>query len=270
VITGLGFTEMLAILLLVLVFFGSKELPHFIREAGRMMNKLRRYSDQVRREFDDISRSVDPNVPARSGTDTTAQRKAALRKRLGNARKALSDEQREQLSARVVDEALNLDEVRGARAVMVYLHLEDEVKTDSLVVHLLNQGKRVVVPYCRPSSRDLGIAEIHDIEKDTVEGSYGIREPLKELQDSFLKSDVHAVIIPGVGFDKLGGRLGRGKGYYDNFLRELSGRVPFIGLAFGCQISEEAFPFDYHDVPMDQVVTEDGPLMRRGAAATEG
>jgi 5-formyltetrahydrofolate cyclo-ligase len=65
-----------------------------------------------------------------------------------------------------------------------------------------------------------------------------------------------------VGFDVYGARIGRGKGFYDNFLRELKGRIPFWGLAFDCQISQERFPFDYPDVAMDQVVTESGLLIK--------
>ena len=63
-ITGLGFTEILAVALLVLIFFGSKELPRFIREAAKMLGKARQYSYKVRRELDDISRSVDETIQA--------------------------------------------------------------------------------------------------------------------------------------------------------------------------------------------------------------
>jgi 5-formyltetrahydrofolate cyclo-ligase len=263
VITGLGFTEILAVLVLVLIFFGSKELPHFIREAGRLMNRLRRYSDQVRRELDEVSRSVDPNVTARAERDSTAERKAGLRKRFRTARSSIASERRNHVSATIVERLVELDEIRRARAVMVYLHTGNEVRTDTLISRLLSEGKRVIVPYCRPASRDLGIAEIRTVDSDTAPGLHGIREPLPALRGNFLKSDIHAIVVPGVAFDTHGGRLGQGKGYYDNFLRELSGRVPFIGLAFACQISDEPFPFDYHDVAVDQVVTENGPLIEQ-------
>lgn len=257
-ITGLGFTEVLTILVLVLLFFGSKELPHFIREAGRLFGRLRQYSDQVRRELDDVSRSVDPKNMLE---DNASDRKAQLRGTFTAARKGLSGEQRASLSAAITDELMKLDEVGKARAVMVYMHTPEEVYTDELIHRLLTAGKRIILPYCRTASRDLGIAEVTDIGAQTAEGRFGIREPVADIRDNFLKSDIQLVICPGVAFDKQGGRIGRGKGYYDNFLREISGRVPSIGIAYSCQLSEETFPFDYHDVPVSQIITENGPVI---------
>ncbi|MBD3243569.1 MAG: 5-formyltetrahydrofolate cyclo-ligase [Chitinivibrionales bacterium] len=260
VITGLGFTEVLTILVLVLLFFGSKELPHFIREAGRLFGRLRQYGDQVRRELNEVSQSVDPKQALE---DSTADRKAKLRETFIAARTGLTSEQRAEYSTTITHELMKLDEVRKARAVMVYLHTAEEVQTDMLVTYLRAAEKRTIVPYCRTASRDLGIAEVTNLGAQTTQGQYGIREPIPDVRDNFLKSDIQLVVCPGVAFDKLGGRLGRGKGYYDNFLREISGRVPIIGLAYSCQISDEPFPFDYHDVPVTQVITEKGPLIER-------
>ena len=75
-----------------------------------------------------------------------------------------------------------------------------------------------------------------------------------------------------------GGRLGRGYAYYDNFLRELKGRVPIIGLAFECQVQSEQLPFSYSDVVMDQIITENGfklpqprePEAKEGGKETAG
>lgn len=257
-ITGLGFTEILTILLLVLMFFGSKELPRFVRETARLFGKLRQYSDKVRRELDDISRAADPKNLVQ---DTPADRKQELRAQYLAARKALPEDRRRELSRAICEHVLSLEDLQSAKAVMVYLHTTTEVQTDVLIEKLYERGTRVILPYCRPAARDLGIAEVTDVKRQTAPGEHGILEPVGDCRNNFLKSDVQAVICPGVGFDRLGGRLGRGKGYYDNFLRELSGRVPFVGLAFSCQISQDPFPFDYHDVPVDQVVTEDGPLI---------
>ena len=66
-----------------------------------------------------------------------------------------------------------------------------------------------------------------------------------------------------MAFDIYGGRLGNGKGYYDSFLKEIKGRIPLFGIAFDCQIRSENLPFDYHDVSMDQVITESGLLLKK-------
>lgn len=48
---GIGFTEILLILLLILVFFGSKELPGFIQKGARLLARIRKYGENVRREL---------------------------------------------------------------------------------------------------------------------------------------------------------------------------------------------------------------------------
>jgi len=263
---GLGFSEIAVIAVLVLLFFGSKELPRFLREAGLLVGKVRRYSDKVRRELNDIAQSADPSAESK-GYAVTAERKKALRKTFAAARRNLPAEEKKAKSAVIRETLLGMDEIAHARAVMAYLSMEDEVDTAPLIEALLAKGKRVVVPFCRPSSLDLGIAEITALSQ-TAPGAFGILEPQENLRNNFLRSDLDAVLCPGVAFDATGGRLGRGKGYYDNFLREIRGRIPFIGLAFDCQISAEHFPFDYHDVPMTQVVTESGRLPRHRADGT--
>jgi 5-formyltetrahydrofolate cyclo-ligase len=254
-----GFSELVVIGLLVLLFFGSKELPRMLREVGRLYGQLRQYSDKLRRELDEVARQADP--PRIAAPDAATARKAELRARFLKLRKALPADERASLCERVCAHALAQPDVEKARAVLVYLTLGSEVATDTLITSLRAGGKRVIVPYCKNSSHDLGVAEITDIATQTAPGEHGIREPSTELRDNFLKSDIGLVICPGVSFDRHGARLGRGKGYYDNFLRELQNRVPIVGLAFQCQVSDELFPFTYHDVPMTQVITEDGPLI---------
>jgi 5-formyltetrahydrofolate cyclo-ligase len=128
---------------------------------------------------------------------------------------------------------------------------------------MLAQGKRVVVPYCRNVGNELGIAEIRSLEEDLAEGALGVPEPVERIRNNFFKSDLQLVICPAVAFDIYGARLGRGKGYYDVFLKELKGKVPLVGFGFDCQIQQENLPFEYHDIPMDQVITESGLLLKK-------
>ena len=63
------------------------------------------------------------------------------------------------------------------------------------------------------------------------------------------------VIVPGVAFDRQGGRLGYGKGYYDRFLDQ--SHAFRLALAFDFQLLETV-PTEIHDVPMDGILTENG------------
>jgi len=260
VVSGLGFSELLVVVALVLIFFGSKELPRFLRETGRLVGKFRRYSDRVRRELNEVTRALD--VP----TDLSAEmrdKKKAARKKFKAARSLLSDEERGEKSEAVCRYLLESDDVRNAKAVMIYVSVGSEVQTRACIEKLSAMGKRVVVPYLKVYGNDLGMAEITDAGKDLEDGAHGVPEPVKELRDNFFRSDPQLIVCPGVAYDTRGARLGRGKACYDNFLRELRGKVRIVGLGFECQVSSDLLPFDYHDITMDQVITEKGPLIGR-------
>ncbi len=143
---------------------------------------------------------------------------------------------------------------------MLYYSIGSEVRTDQLISKLLSSGKRVVIPFCLQTS-EMGIAEIFDLQRDLVRGQLGILEPRFELRGNVTPSELDLIICPGVSFDSAGNRLGRGKAYYDSFLSAFNGAKPVVGLAFQCQISKKALPADIHDIPMSQIITENGLLL---------
>ena len=264
---GFGFSEILLILVLILVFFGSKELPKFIRDAARMVANVRRYSEKVRRELDAMTATVTEALPAATQLNPDLPRpksaKQLLREKCSAARKSLDPADRSAKSEQIRRHLLDSPQMKSARAVMIYVDMGAEVETRETIREMLRQGKRVVIPYCKPGGNMMGIGEITDLDKDVVIGETRSPEPLPDLRDRFFRSDLQLIICPGVGFDRFGGRLGRGRAYYDNFLHELKDRVPIIGLAFDCQILDERLPFSYSDVAMDQVITESGFLVTR-------
>jgi 5-formyltetrahydrofolate cyclo-ligase len=254
---GIDFSKILIILVLILVFFGSKELPRFLREGARLLAKVRRYSDKVKQEINSITSSLD--VPAALPHDAeVAAKKHELRKKYLALRKAADPRERSEKSKAVCARLMNLQEYKSAGAVMLYVNIGSEVETRPLIEQALREGKRVIIPYCKSAGRTLGIGEITDLEKDLAPGEHAVLEPRLELRDRFYRSDLQLIVCPGVAFDLMGGRLGRGMAYYDNFLRELNGKVPIIGLAFDFQIVPAQLPFSYSDVAMNQIITENG------------
>ncbi|RME14124.1 MAG: 5-formyltetrahydrofolate cyclo-ligase [Bdellovibrio sp.] len=87
-----------------------------------------------------------------------------------------------------------------------------------------------------------------------VRNQWGIWEPASN-HDPVALSHCHFVCVPGVAFDREGGRLGYGKGYYDRALQGYEGVK--IGVAYAQQVSEKPLPLDDHDVLMDALVTEE-------------
>lgn len=253
--TGLGFTEILIIAVLILIFFGSKELPIFLREVGRLSAKLKKYSDKIKRELDDLTLSLEPKSDP---FEEQKEKKKELRKNYLSARKKLSEEERYEKSKKILECLMSIDIYKKSTMIMMYVELGSEVITKPFIKDMIISGKRIILPYCIKDSNELGLAEVYDIDKDLIIGPKNVPEPSQELRKVFFKSDLQLVVCPGVAFDIYGGRLGRGAGSYDSFLREIKGKIPIVGLAFDCQIVPQSLPFEYHDVSMDMVITESG------------
>lgn len=86
------------------------------------------------------------------------------------------------------------------------------------------------------------------------DGPFGAKVP--EVDDFF---DPEILIVPLVGFDRRGGRLGYGGGFYDRTLERLRSRRPTlaIGYAFAAQEAQD-LPLEPTDQPLDLIVTEQG------------
>ena len=77
--------------------------------------------------------------------------------------------------------------------------------------------------------------------------------------------ELDVIMVPGVAFDRRGGRTGHGKGYYDKLLEHARRDTPLVALAFECQLFPE-IPVQPHDVFMDMVITESAVYPGRGRA----
>lgn len=162
---------------------------------------------------------------------------------------------RQSLSRTIVAGLCQTDEYRSARVVLYYVSVPSEVHTLRLLAEALADGKTVVVPYMEADRIELFRLESLD---DLAPGHFNILEPRRELRTSdraVSPAQVELVIVPGVGFDQCGGRVGHGKGYYDEFLRRVRPETPRIGLAYECQIFND-LPMLPHDIPMHKVITE--------------
>jgi 5,10-methenyltetrahydrofolate synthetase len=86
-------------------------------------------------------------------------------------------------------------------------------------------------------------------------GSYGINEPVNEAQNlEVLPEQISGLFIPGLAFDNRGRRLGRGKSYYDRYLKNFLGLK--VGLTWNKYFIQGSIPTDAWDVPMNFILTE--------------
>jgi len=188
--------------------------------------------------------------------------KTAIRKQAHENRRAQLD--KDAVSEKIVNRFMELPEYQAAKTVMFYVDVRDEVRTRQALPAALASGKRVVVPYCVDGELELfWLENIEELEL----GMYRILEPKSDLRSLGSKrlqpTDLDLVMVPGVAFDRNGGRTGHGKGYYDKLLQHARLDAPLIALSFECQIFEK-IPAESHDIYMDKVVTEDDVYQGKG------
>jgi len=188
--------------------------------------------------------------------------KTAIRKQAHENRRAQLE--KDAVSAKIVDRFMELPEYHSAKTVMFYVDVRDEVRTRQALPSALASGKRIVVPYCLDGELELfWLENMEELEL----GMYRILEPKNELRAVASKhlqpTDLDLVMVPGVAFDRNGGRTGHGKGYYDKLLQHARLDAPLIALAFECQMFEK-IPAESHDIYMDKIITENEVYTGKG------
>jgi len=144
------------------------------------------------------------------------------------------------------------ENIPGKTVVALFSPIRMETDLFSQAGILREKGFRVVLP--RVSGDTLVFSEAEDAGNLRA-GVFGIMEPLPEAATIPLEG-LRAVCVPGLAFDRSGGRLGYGKGYYDHFLASSPcGKRPvLIGVGYDFQVLDH-IPQEPHDRKMDYIVT---------------
>lgn len=140
------------------------------------------------------------------------------------------------------------------KTILVYSSKSPEVDTRSLITALLNERKNVIVPIiqCEDCSLRLSYIRTPDV---LVPSTFNVPEPIgNEIPAD--PTDIEVALIPLLGFDDAGNRIGYGAGYYDRFLAHHT-HFPTIGVAFAMQRCDH-IPHEATDQTLDAVVTESG------------
>jgi 5-formyltetrahydrofolate cyclo-ligase len=192
-----------------------------------------------------------------------AEQRRRLRRELRRRRAALSSDVRSHHSDRLVRHLALAHELRGSRRIALYLPNDAEIDPTGLFERPLRPGRRLYLPVLRPGpNARLWFARYEPGER-LVLNRFSIPEPVARGRRLTRPLDLDLVLVPLVGFDRHGHRLGMGGGFYDrsfSFLRHRTRgwhRPVLIGTAFACQQIDEIPPEPW-DVPLDAVATEDG------------
>jgi 5-formyltetrahydrofolate cyclo-ligase len=212
--------------------------------------------------------------------------KRALRAHYSGVLRALPPAELSSSSRAACAALQSLPEWAAAATVALYLPLPAEPDSTPLLAAAFASGKRVLLPrVVGPSSADMDMLEafsLEDVAAFPAQGPFRIREPPPTApaargagggagaapptpRPSWRQGGAllpALVVVPGLAFDGAGGRLGRGKGYYDCFLgeaertaRAAGAAPPFrVALAVEAQLaSVETLPMAPHDAPLHAV-----------------
>lgn len=185
---------------------------------------------------------------------TTAEEKAALRADVRARLERLSAQARRTSDRALFARFLALPEVARAETVLLYHGMRGEPETAQLLPALWAAGKRLALPRCTGPGR----MEARLVEAGTplVRHRFGMLEPGEDCPAADPET-LDLVLVPGLAFDRLGGRLGQGGGFYDRFLPRCRGvRAALCRSAFLL----ERVPREEHDQGVDLIVTEETVL----------
>ncbi len=182
----------------------------------------------------------------------TPHSKAELRRELRLVLKGHSEAARQRDSAEAVARLCCQAIWKQASSVLFYSAIAGELDLSPLIESALEAGKDVLAASFRGGSGKLrGGSHPRHQKRDCAPGKFGIAEPGPHCAACPLKS-LDLALAPGLGFDLAGRRLGRGRGFYDRLLAQISGAK--CGVAFDQQIVGE-IPAEEHDIRMNFILT---------------
>ena len=178
--------------------------------------------------------------------------KSELRKQVLHEMKDLPREQKQAMDQALTDQFLEHPFYQEAKIIATYLSFPHEFQTQELIEQALKDGKKVLIPKTYPKGRmDFVVYNPQQL----VKTSFGLLEPQGDLEvvDA---SQIDLIHVPGLAFTTEGYRIGYGGGYYDRYLKHLSGHT--FSTIYPCQIQD--FIPESHDIPVQEVLIDEGNL----------
>lgn len=174
--------------------------------------------------------------------------KTQIRNQIRTQKRSLNEEERVVRSGAIFRKLEQHEGFQSAKTVLAYWSMRDEVHTHDFILRWF--GKKVILlPVI--FGDQLKIRRFEGLEKMEEEPSMGILEPVGN--DFDMHNVIDLAIVPGMAFDNMKNRLGRGRAYYDRLFSEVS--TFKIGVCFDFQIVP-AVPVTPVDVPMDLIMSE--------------
>lgn len=190
--------------------------------------------------------------------ESTTRLKTELRQALRTARQAVPAILRESHDRLIHSHLTDSGWLNGIRSVAGFWPHDGEPDLRALLGDLQAAGVEVALPVIRDTTDELEFHGWHAGEP-LQRGRFGI--PAPEPMRLFGGAGLDLVLVPLVGWDQTGARLGMGAGYYDRWISRLGPKRPrLLGIAYRCQCVPQ-IPVSDRDQPLDAILCEDGLII---------
>lgn len=186
--------------------------------------------------------------------------KNTLRQKLRARRRALSAEEQKQAASRLAANVAGSRLFLASRRIACYLPNDGEIDTRHILAHIRRRRKVCYLPVLSRLSHDrLWFARM-ETDTELIPNRLGIPEPVVPARDLVRALSLDLILMPLVGFDDHGHRLGMGGGYYDRSLEFLRHRHNWrkphlLGIAYDFQCVN-GLTADPWDIPLSGVITD--------------
>lgn len=168
-------------------------------------------------------------------SESLAAAKQKLRQQMLEKLRLLSDGEKGEAAKKVFDALSKHPAFIHARVLMIYSALPTEISLGGFFEWAQKSKKIIALP--RVENKMLKPYQVSNMETDLTTGLYRVLEPRSGCREIEVDR-LELVIVPGLAYDRLGWRLGRGKGFYDRFMSSLPESCATIGVCFKMQLLE--------------------------------
>ena len=176
--------------------------------------------------------------------------KSDIRKKVKLLKSLLTTEQKLHDANKVSLCIENLSYFKNSTKILAYHSLPDEIDTTQFI-NKWCERKTIYLPKVNGEQLDI----IKYTPTSIHPGAFNILEP---IGDTTPIDEIELIIVPGIAFDRNGGRIGRGKGFYDRLL--CNSNAIKIGIGYDFQLYDNIIT-EQHDIPMDIIITPQNTLI---------
>lgn len=187
-------------------------------------------------------------------SDDASHQKRALRAELRERRRTMTAPERDESSAAITNNLIELARQQGVDSLSAYLSTPDEPPTRQFLAWACDNNIRVLLPV----SREDGLLDwaVYDSSEES-EDLFGMPVPTGELLGPIAINEVGLIVVPAASVDRSGLRMGWGRGYFDKTLGSMERRPPVYAVIFDGEFVDSV-PAEVHDQRVDGIVTPSG------------